>query len=78
MLKLQKFNVSAQGTSCQNFFPAHCTCMNFFLDDGLVQEFFSYANALAGYFFSKSPTHPPPLPLKSKMVGPLITCTLLA
>ena len=38
------------------FFPAHCTCMNFFWHDGLVQEFFSYAYALAGYFFSKSPT----------------------
>ena len=42
------------------FFPAHCTCMNFFWHDGLVQEFFSYAYALAGYFFSKSPTPPPP------------------
>ena len=52
------------------FFPAHCTCMNFFWHDGLVQEFFSYAYALAGYFFSKSPTPPPP-PLRSRMVGPL-------
>ena len=42
------------------FFPAHCTCKNFFWHDGLVQEFFSYAYALAGYFFSKSPTPPPP------------------
>ena len=42
------------------FFPAHCTCMNFFWHDGLVQEFFSFAYALAGYFFSKSPTPPPP------------------
>ena len=41
------------------FFPAHCTCMNFFWHDGLVQEFFSYAYALAGYFFLKSPTPPP-------------------
>ena len=40
------------------FFPAHCTCMNFFWHDGLVQEFFSYAYALAGYFFFKI-THPP-------------------
>ena len=39
------------------FFPAHCTCMNFFWHDGLVQEFFSYAYALAGYFFQN---HPPP------------------
>ena len=61
-LLIQKFNVSAQGTSCQNFFfPAHCSCINFFWDDGLVQESFSYAYALAGYFFSKSP--PPPSPL---------------
>ena len=54
------------------FFPAHCTCMNFFWHDGLlVQEFFSYAYALAGYFFSKSPTPTPP-PLRSRMVGPLL------
>ena len=46
------------------FFLAHCTCMNFFWHDGLVQEFFSYAYALAGYFFSKSPTPPPPPPQK--------------
>ena len=60
-LLIDKFNVSAQRTSCQNFF----------WHDGLVQEFFSYAYALAGYFFSKSPTHPPPPPLRSRMVGPL-------
>ena len=47
------------------FFPAHCTCMNFFWHNGLVQEFFSYAYALEGYFFSKSPTPPPPPPQKS-------------
>ena len=51
------------------FFPAHCTCMNFFWHDGLVQEFFSYAYALAGYFVSKSPT-PPPQKLNGR---PLIT-----
>ena len=55
-----KFNVSTQRTSCQNFFPAHHACVNVFGDDGLVQEFFSYAYALAGYIFSKS--HPPPTP----------------
>ena len=44
------------------FFPANCSCMNFFWHDGLVQEFFSYAYALAGYFFSKSPIPPPPPP----------------
>ena len=56
------------------FFPAHCTCVNFFWEDGLVHEFFSYAYVFAGYFFSKSPTPAP----QSKMVGPLvekITCS---
>ena len=33
------------------FFPAQCTCMNFFWDDGLVQELFFKI------------THPPPLKL---------------
>ena len=36
-LLIQKFTVSAQGTSCQNFFTVHCTCVIFFGDDGLVQ-----------------------------------------
>ena len=66
-LLIQKFSVSAQGTSCQNFFSSPRTCVNFLVNDGLVQEFFSYACALARYFFSKSP----PTPQKSKMVGPL-------
>ena len=66
-LLIQKFSVSAQGTSCQNFFSSPRTCVNFLVNDGLVQEFFSYAYALARYFFSKSP----PTPQKSKMVGPL-------
>ena len=30
-LLIQKFTVSAQGTAYHNFFPAHCTCVNFFL-----------------------------------------------
>ena len=34
--------------------------VNFFWDDGLVQEFFSYAYALAGYFCFQN--HPPPPP----------------
>ena len=55
----QKFSVSAQGTSCQNFFPAQCTCVNFFWDDGLVQKFFLCIRTLVGYFFSKSPPPPP-------------------
>ena len=29
-------------------FPAYCTCVNFFWDDGLAQEFFSYAYSLTG------------------------------
>ena len=49
------------------FFPAHCTCMNFFWHDGLVQEFFSYAYALAGYFFQN---HPPPPPSEVKWSAP--------
>ena len=68
-LLIQKFTVSAQGTSCQNFFPAHCRCVNFFWDDGVMQDFFSYAYSLAGYFFSKSPT---PSPLKVKWLAPNI------
>ena len=66
------------------FFPAHCTCMNFFWHDGLVQEFFSYAYALAGYFFSKSPTPPPPpqksngRPLNSNINSAKCTITLFA
>ena len=43
--------------------------MNFFWHDGLVQEFFSYACALAGYFFSKSPNPPPPPPPPQKLNG---------
>ena len=57
-LLIQKFTVSAQGTSYQNFPPAHCTWVNFFGTMVLiVQGFFSYAYSLAGYFFSKI-THP--------------------
>ena len=55
---LTKFNVSTQETTCPNFFPAHCTCMNLFRDNSLVQEFFSHPYALAGYFFFKI-TQPP-------------------
>ena len=61
------------------FFPAHCACMNFFWHDGLVQEFFFYAYALAGYFFSKSPNPPSEVngrPLKNPEAKtyPLRTC----
>ena len=42
------------------FFPAHCTCMNFFWHDGLVQEFFSYAYAVEDIFFQNHPPPPPP------------------
>ena len=55
-----KFNVSTQETSCQNFFPSLLYVCEFFLDNSLAQEFFSDANALAGYFFQKHPTPPPP------------------
>ena len=58
------------------FFPAHYTCMKFFWHDGLVQEFFSYAHALAGYFFSKSPPRPPP-PLKKLNGRPLRTAAAI-
>ena len=41
------------------FFQPTVRAWNFFWDDGLVQEFFSYAYALAGvFFFFKSPTSP--------------------
>ena len=66
-LLIQTFPVSAQGTSCQKFFPAHCTCVNFLGDDGLVQELFPCAYSLAGYFFFQN--HPPTP--QSKMVSPL-------
>ena len=64
-LLIQKFTVSAQGTAYHNFFPAHCTCVNFLGDDGLVQGFLSYAYLLAGYFFFK--ITPPP---KVKWLAP--------
>ena len=56
---IQKFSVSAN--ILLEFFSAHCTCVKFFWDDGLAHEFFSYAYALAGYFFQNHPP-PPPLP----------------
>lgn len=54
-----KFSMSIQGTLCQNCFPAHWTCINFSLDGVPVQDFLSYPYALAGYFFSKSPSPNP-------------------
>ena len=54
------------------FFPAHCMCVNFFLDNSLVQEIFSYAHALAGYFFSKSPNPPPPQKLNGWPLSALV------
>ena len=56
---LIKFNVSTQETSCQNFFSSLLYVREFFLHNSLVQEFFSYANALAGYFFQNHSTPPP-------------------
>ena len=55
---LIKFNVSTQETSCQNFLSSRLYVREFFLDNSLVQEFFSYAYALAGYFSLKI-TQPP-------------------
>ena len=58
------------------FFPAHCTCMNFFLAQWSCAIIFFYAYALAKYFFQNHPTPPPPplpMPLRNKMVGPFVT-----
>ena len=62
--------MSAQRTSCQSFFSSPLYVHEFFWHDGLVQEFFSYAYALAGYFFSKSPTPPPPTPSEVEWSAP--------
>ena len=58
-IKEMKFSMSIQGKLCHNCFPAHCKCINFSLDGVPVQDFFSYPYALAGYFFSKSPSPNP-------------------
>ena len=71
---LKSFNsLLIQGSLCKHreqltiIFSSPLYVREFFWDDGLVQEFFSYAYLLAGYFFfSKSPPPPP----QSKMVGP--------
>ena len=52
-------NVSTQETSCQHFFSSRLYVREFFLDNSLVQEIFSYPYALAGYFFQNHPTPPP-------------------
>ena len=49
------------------FFPAYCTCVNLFLDNSLVQEFFLTQMHLQDFFFQNQPPPPPPL----RMVGPL-------
>ena len=56
-LLIQKFTVSAQGTSCQIFFPAHCTCVIFLRDDVLCRNFFLTHIRLQVIFFKI--THPP-------------------
>ena len=56
---LIKFNASTQETSCQNFFSSQLYVREFFLDNSLVQEIFSYPYALARYFFQNHPTPPP-------------------
>ena len=53
---LIKFNVSTQETCCQNFFPAHCTCVNFFWDNSLVQEFFLTHMHSQDFVFQNHPT----------------------
>ena len=54
------------------FFPAHCTCMNFFWHDGLVQEFFFLMHMhLQDIFFKIThPPTPPPPPSEVEWVGP--------
>ena len=58
-LLIQKFTVSAQGTSCQNFFQPSVRAWIFFGDDGLVQEsFLTHIRLQDIFFFSKSLTPP--------------------
>ena len=57
---LIKFNVSTQETSCKNLFSSRLYVREFFLDNSLVQEIFSYAYALAGFFFFRFTQPPPP------------------
>ena len=53
-LLVQEFTVSVQGTtSWQIFFPAHCTCVNFFGDDVLVQKCFFLRILACRIFFFK-------------------------
>ena len=66
-LLIQKFTVSAQGTSWENFFPAHYTCANFFLGGWSCAEIFFLGTFSCRTFFRKSPT---PLPLKVKWFAP--------
>ena len=50
---------STQGSPCQKFFPAHCTCMNFVLDHCPEQEFFLARMRLQDIFFQNHLTPPP-------------------
>ena len=60
-LLIDKVQCVSSGNILPEFFSRPLYVHEFFFwHDGLVQEFFSYAYALAGYFVSKSPT--PPLP----------------
>ena len=55
----------------QHFFSCLQQCKNFFSISFVLHAILFFQQALAGNFFSKSPTPPPPFPFKSSMVGPL-------
>ena len=65
-LLIQKFSVSAQGTSCQNFFPAHARAWIFWWTMVLCTNFFLTHMHLHDIFFQN---HPPPLK-KVKWLAP--------
>ena len=52
---IQKFSVSAQGTSCQNFFPAHCKCVKIFGTMVLCRNFFLTYMHFQDIFFKITP-----------------------
>ena len=66
-LLIQKFTVSAQGTSWQNFFSSPLYVSEFFLGGSSCAEIFCLGTFSCRIFFPKSPT---PLPLKVKWFAP--------